>query len=163
MGIEDGIYSYIEDYEMQSENILQFIDYMDEKLKDMFSEPTYNVDYIYEGNNVNPQNILDIGALDYLWGQDVDEPYVAIKNLKITKDMVTIYAKTTNTLKITLPNKVNLIKFNASDEECQKFQTDGFIEINVVGRCSINEFNGWINPQILIEDYQIIDSAKYYF
>lgn len=163
LGINDGIYYCAEDYEMQSENILQFIDYMDEKLKDMSSEPIYNVDYIYDGINVTPENIYDIGNLENLWGKDVDEPYIAIKNLKITKDMVTIYAKDTNTLKITLPNKVNLIKFKVSDEECSKFQTDGYIEINIVGRCSVNEFNGWTNAQIKIEDYEIVDSAKYFF
>ena len=104
-----------------------------------------------------------IGGLNYLWGQDVDEPYIAIERLKITKDMVTIYAKSTNTLKITLPNKVSLMKFNVSEEECNKFQTDGFIELNVVGRCNVNEYNGWINAQVMIEDYEIIDSAKYFF
>lgn len=143
--------------------ITEFLEYINQYFKNISSEPIYNVDYIYEGNNVNPQNILAIGALDYLWGQDVDEPYVAIKNLKITKDMITIYAKSTNTLKITLPSKVSLMKFNVPEEECNKFQTDGFIELNVVGRCNVNEYNGWINAQIMIEDYEIIDSAKYFF
>lgn len=163
LGIKEGVYSCCEDYEAQGENIIQFINYMDDFFKDISSEPVYNVDYIYEGIDVDPQNILDIGGLNYLWGQDVDEPYVAIEHLKITKDMVTIYAKSTNTLKIILPNKVSLMKFNVSEEECNKFQTDGFIELNVVGRCNINEYNGWINAQVMIEDYEIIDSAKYFF
>ena len=42
----------------------------------------------------------------------------AIKGLKVSKELVTVYRKTSNTLKITLPNKVSLMKFNATDEEC---------------------------------------------
>ena len=43
------------------------------------------------------------------------------------------------TLKITLPNKISFIKFGSSQEEYEKLLTDGYIEINVVGRCNSNE------------------------
>lgn len=68
----------------------------------MKDEAIYYVDYIYDGQNINPKNILDIANLEELWGKDLDEPYVAIKNLKITPDMVTIYDKKGYTIKIQL-------------------------------------------------------------
>lgn len=71
----------------------------------------------------------------------MNEVLVAIKNLKLTKDMITVYRKTSNTLKITLPNKVSLMKFNATDEEC--FNLENFEELylilNIVGTCNQNE------------------------
>lgn len=58
-----------------------------------------------------------------------------------------------------------MIKFNASDELCQKLQEEntGYVELDIVGKCSTNEWLGNVTPQILIEDYQITDNLKYYF
>ena len=79
--------------------------------------------------------------------------------------MVTVYQKKDNTLKITLPNGISLIKFKASDEQCQKLQSQGFgyMELDIIGTCNKNEWKGNISPQIFIQDYQIIDSNKYIF
>ena len=130
----------------------------------MSDESIYYVDYIYNGNNVNPQNILDIAEMDSFWGKDVEEALIAIKNLKVTKDMVLLMSPDKSpTLKITLPNKISIIKFGSSQEEYEKFINDGYVEVDIIGKCNKNEWNGFINPQILIEDYEIIDSCKYYF
>ena len=79
--------------------------------------------------------------------------------------MVTVYTKerSGNTLKIQLPNGVSLMKFRATDEECLKLQNDSY-ELDIVGTCNQNEWNGNITAQIFIQDYQIVDSSdKYYF
>ena len=68
------------------------------------------------------------------------------------------------TLKITLPNNISLIKFNSSQEEYEKlFSEDGYVAIDLVGKCNKNEWQGYVNPQIFIEDYEIVDSSQYYF
>ena len=71
----------------------------------------------------------------------MNEALVAIKNLKLTKDMITVYRKTSNTLKITLPNKVSLMRFNATDEECFKLENfeGAYLSLNIVGKCNQNE------------------------
>jgi len=93
--------------------------------------------------------------MEDLWGKDIDEPFLCIENLKVSSDMVIVYQKRDNTLKITLPNKISLIKFRATDEECYKLQNIGFgyYELNIIGRASKNEWNGIVSAQILIEDY----------
>ena len=48
----------------------------------------------------------------------MNEVLVAIENLKLTKNMITIYRKSSNTLKISLPNNISLMKFFATEEEC---------------------------------------------
>ena len=146
------------------ENIVTFIEKTDIALKDMNPDPVYFVDFLYYGCDVNSTDIIDIGQADYLWGKDLDEPFVAIHDLKITKDMVVLMAPDKKpTLKIILPNGVNLIKFNSNQEEYEQFMSDGYIAIDVVGRCNANEWREIITPQILIEDYEIIDSSKYFF
>lgn len=146
------------------DNIQDFLDKTNDILKDMSEEPLYYVDYIYDGANVNPQNILDIAEMDSYWGKDIDESLIAIKNLKVTKDMVTLMSPDkTPTLKIVLPNKVSIIKFGSSQEEYEKIATDGYIEMDIIGKCNKNVWNGWVNAQIMMESYEIVDSAKYYF
>lgn len=146
-------------------NLQSFIESTDKILKDMPEEPVYYVDYIYSGVEVNPSHVLDIADLDYLWGKDVDEPYIAIKNLKISKDMITLMSPNNKpTLKITLPNKISLIKFGSNEDEFNTlYPGEGCVELNIIGRCNKNTWNGYVYPQIYIEDYEIIDRAKYIF
>lgn len=148
-----------------ADKLESFINNTDKALADISSEPVYYVDYIYTGGDVNPQDILTIGGLKELWGKDFNEAMIAIKDLKVSKDMVQVYRKTNNTLKITLPNKVNIMKFNATDEECEilENQTGAYIQMDVVGTCHINEFFGNVTPQIFIEEYEITGSGKYLF
>lgn len=147
-----------------ADNINNFISATNELLKDMATEPTYYVDYIYRGTEVNPQNILDIAGMDQYWGKDVPISLIAIEHLKVTKEMVTLMSPDkTPTLKITLPNNISIIKFGSSQDEYNKFATDGYIEINVIGECNCNKWNGRVSPQIMMQDYEIIDLCKYYF
>lgn len=150
---------------IESDKIDDFIQKTDEILKDTSDEAVYFVDYIYNGIDVNPQHILDIANLNYLWGKDIDESLIAVKRLKITKDMITLMSPDRSpTLKITLPNKVCLIKFNSNQEEYDYlYSENGYIEIDVVGTCNKNEWNGYVTPQIFIEDYEVVDRMKYIF
>jgi len=150
---------------IKENNLQSFIAKTDEALKDMSDEAIYYVDYIFEGQNCNPQIILDIADMSSYWGSELDEALVAINGLKVTKEMVEIYRKSSNTIKITLNNGVSLMKFFADENLCQKLtdNNSGFMEMDIVGKCNTNEWNGNITPQIFIEDYNITDSNKYYF
>lgn len=150
---------------IKKDNINNFIETTDLKLANISNEPVYYVDYIYNGADVNPQDILTISELKPLWGKDFDEALVAIKDLKVSKDLINVYKKTGNTLKITLPNKVSLMKFNATDEECAALENyeGAYVQIDVVGRCNKNEWLGNVSPQIFIEQYEITGYGKYLF
>ena len=103
--------------------------------------------------------------MDDLWGQNMDEPLLCIHGLKVSKDMVTVYVKKNNTLKITLPNGITLMKFDASDEECNKLQNEntGYYELNVVGTANANTWMDNTTAQLFVVDYEIIDSNEYFF
>ena len=147
------------------ENIQSFIEKTDAALQDMSDEAIYYVDYIYKGSEVSYQDILTIAEMEDLWGKDIEEPLVCIEGLKVSSNMVTVYQKKDNTLKISLPNGISIIKFKATDDECYKLQNQGFgyLELNIIGKANKNEWMGNISPQIFIEDYEIVDSNKYIF
>ena len=146
-------------------DLQDFIEKTDKMLEDMSDEPIYYVDYIFEKDSVDKQVILDIAEMDEYWGTEVEEALVAVSKLKVTKDMVEIYQKKNNTIKISLPNGISIMKFDASEELCDKLTTanTGYVEMDIVGKCNKNEYFGNITPQIFIEDYNITDSNKYYF
>ena len=147
---------------LRADNLSSFVDKTDKALENMASEPTYYVDYIWYPEDVDAQAILDIADLTPYTGKDIDESLIAIKGIKITKDMLTMMAS--NTVKITLPNGIAMIKFRMPDEEYNKlYSENGFVEIDAVCRCNKNEWNGIISPQLLIDDYEIVGGCAYVF
>jgi len=150
---------------IEEDKIDRFIKKINEILKDMPTVPVYRVDYIWEAKEVQPQIVLDIAGLEALWGKDLDEALIALKNIRITPNMVTVYDKNTLTLKIELPNGISIMKFRASEIDKLKFldNNTGYIDVNIVAKCNKNEWMGNITPQLFIEDYEIIDSNKYFF
>ena len=150
---------------LYADEIEEFLNLTDEALKDMSSEPVYWVDFIYNDSNIDAQGIIDIASHDELWGKDMDEPMIAISNVRITKDMVTLMSpEKSPTLKISLPNNISLIKFNSSQDEYEKFiSEEGWIKVDFIGRCNANKYRDHIYPQIIIEDFQIVDSCQYFF
>ena len=75
--------------------------------------------------------------------------------------MLTMMGK--GTIKITLPNNVNIIKFNAETDYNKLYSEKGYVEIDIIGRCNANHWNGEVYPQIFLDDYQIISSCAYIF
>ena len=147
------------------DRVEEFLSKTDAALADISAEPIYYVDYIYQGADILPEDILTIANLNNLWGKDFDEALVAVENLKVTSDMVTVYRKTNNTLKITLPNNISLMKFDATDDECYLLQNfeGAYLSLNIVGKCNQNEWMGNITPQIFIIDYEITGVGQYLF
>jgi single-stranded-DNA-specific exonuclease len=142
-----------------------FIEISNHCLKDIEFTPSYNVDFIFNGGEFQADDIIEIANLKHLWGQGVEEPYVAIENIKIANENIRLMSPDKNpTLKITLPNGTSLIKFKSSQEEYEKLHSaTGCITINVVGRCERNDWNGMTYPQIIMEDYEITKVIPYYF
>lgn len=151
-----GIYDY---------KFNEFLAYVNNALKDLEFEPCYKVDFIFQGNRFDGNNVIEIAQHKDLWGQSIDEPLIVIENLNVHKDNISLMSADKNpTLKIQLNNGVSLIKFKFSKEEFETLKREeGSIVMNIVGKCAINEWNGRITPQLLIEDYEVIGAQKYYF
>ena len=146
-------------------NFVDFINYSNKALKDFDFTPSYKVDYIFQNDNMNLNNILELANLKSVWGQGVEEPLIAIEHIKVYKDNIRLMSADKNpTLKITLPNGMSLIKFRSSKEEFNLFNSDlGCVTINIVGKCERNIWNGIVSPQIIVEDYEIVGKTEYYF
>lgn len=136
-----GIGIYDKDFE-------DFIIWSNERLKDIEFSPSYKVDFVYSINELRPEAILTLGDVKQLWGQNVDEPLIALEHVSITKNMVTLMSRDKNpTLKITLPNGVSCIKFKSSEEEFDKlYSENGCVTINLVGKSEVNRYFSSVTP-----------------
>lgn len=147
------------------ENFDAFVEYADTTLKDIEFSPSYKVDFIHSANDVRPKEILELGNMKNLWGQNVDEPLIAVEHLSITKDMITLMSRDRNpTLKIQLSNGVTCIKFKSSEEELESlFSENGCVTINLVGKAEVNKYFNSVTPQLIIQNYEIINRQEYFF
>ena len=141
-------------------NVDAFLSYSNGLLKDCDFSLTYNVDVEFLANKIDAADILELADAENIWGQGVDEPLVAIKNVSITKDNINLFG---STLKISLPENISIVKFRSSQDEFDAlYPGEGCIIIDVVGRCMRN--TGWDNgPQVIMEDYNIVRKQEYYF
>ena len=144
------------------ENIQKFIDYSNKQLADLDFTPQYMVDFIYEGNDcIKGEEILDIYRWKNLWGQNVDEPYICLKNIKLTSNDINLMAK--GTLRLDIRKGLTAIKFGSSEEEAESIMPPetGYVILDIIGLCSYNNYSD--GPQIKIVDYNIVNLARYYF
>ena len=149
---------------INSHKLNEFIDYCDTTLKDFEFTPCYSVDFIFNADNFNPKDIIEIAGLKSLWGKGVEEPYIALTNVRVSKGNIQLMSPDKSpTLKITLPNGTSLIKFQFSKKEYERLNTEGYLVLDVVGNCEINAWGGKVSAQIIMEDYDIVDAVQYYF
>jgi len=141
----------------------QFLDYLDAVLADVGTEPIYNCDIIYKSDDIDDSDLLTIADMKPLWGQNIDEPWLCVEDVSINDEMVNIFRKRDNTIKITLPNKVTLMKFKATEEECEELSKEGWKTLTIIGKANKNEWMGQANAQIFIEDYDIKQGKTWIF
>lgn len=145
---------------IEANHIKDFLYRIDQLLEDVSVEPIYRVDYDFKEIDNNNQRILEIAGMNDYWGQDIDRAYVNI-NFKVTDSNFKVMKS--NTLKFSLPNGLSIIKFNGTEEEITRFTTTGYLEVNAICKCNKNQWNGCVYPQLIMQDFEIVDSAKYYF
>ena len=145
---------------IEANHVSDFLYKIDQLLEDVSVEPIYRIDYNFNEKENNNQRILDIADMNDYWGQDVDRAYVNI-NFKVTDSNFKVMKS--NTLKFSLPNGLSIIKFNGTEEEITRFTTTGYLEVNAICKCNKNQWNGCVYPQLIMQDFEIVDSAKYYF
>ncbi len=150
---------------ISNENLFKFIDYCNQELKDVEFTPDYRVDFIWQYSDILAKNILDIGNLKHLWGKDVEEALVVIKGIRVTANNLHLMARDRNpTLKIDLKDNIKAIKFKSGEEEYNSLYTEqGCVVIDILCKCEINEYCGNINPQLIIQDYEIVSHQDYFF
>lgn len=138
---------------IEKTKVQNFLDAFNEEYRDVDQTPVYHVDYVWNKNTLDSDKILDIGFAN-IYGQEISESLVIIKDICLTPNMITLMSPDKNpTLKIQI-GEVSVIKFKSSQEEYEQFCQDDMV-LTAVCKCNVNEWNGNTYPQLLIEDFEL--------
>ena len=151
---------------ISDQNFDNFIEYSNKELSSCDFRNIYLVDLIFDFFNFKASDIIEIAKLNNIWGQGIEKPLIAIENIQVTENNLTLMSPNKiPTLKIKLPNGIELIKFNSSQKEFESLlpTPGGSTTITVIGTCDLNIWNDNTTGQIKITDYEITGSKKYYF
>ena len=100
-----------------AKNLQAFIDKTNELLKDFDTTPCYFVDLEVTAEQLTDNEVFAIGSNNDIWGQGLDEPLIAITNIKISADDIHYMGEKLSTLKLPFPGRrASMLKFNIKDE-----------------------------------------------
>ena len=160
--LSSGYMDYVEGHNnaagfaIKESDVSKLYDYANKELANInFNEGFYEADFIVNGNcSYLNEMIFDLWKGKNIYGQNCPEPIIITQNLTIRPDNIKIIGAYKDTVKITF-NNTTFMKFKAKEliEQLQKYP-GGFIA-TIVGRPSVNSWNGIETPQILIEDIEI--------
>lgn len=147
------------------QNFNDFVDITNERLASFDFSPCYLVDLEVTAAQLSDNEVFAIGSNADLWGQGLEEPLIAITDLKIDADSITYLGQDKKTLKLTFPGRrTNMIKFHMKDKEKESLDPQGgTLTLTVIGKCSLNHYNGNVTPQVMLEDFEITNKRKWDF
>jgi single-stranded DNA-specific DHH superfamily exonuclease len=134
-------------------------------LKDFDFSPCYTVDLELDYQDLKDLDVFNIASYNDMWGQELDEPLIAIKNVPLKEGTISFLGTNQKTMRIVLDGKkTTLIKFNASDELKSLANPDGgILYATIIGKCNLNHYMGNVTPQIFIEDMEITRKVQWDF
>ena len=143
----------------------KFLNWCNNALKDFDFTPNYKVDFIIDAKKLSESKCDLYNLTDYedIWGQEVEQPKIAISDLVITKDNIQLMKGTTLKIMTSGEPDISFIKFKVTEQEFEILSPSdlGCVTIDVIGVCERNSYND--KPQIIIKDYIIKDRQDYYF
>lgn len=139
------------------------INMMNSILRDTEYDSTYRVDFILDINHVTIPLIIKLSQFEDIICQGIDEPMLAIENILLTRDCFEVFGKNEDTISF-MVNDIKYIQFKCKEgNQLYDFLQSAWddndsITFNIVGKPSINEYNGIRTPQIIIEDVAVIST-----
>ena len=164
--IDSGYFEYAEGHaaahgiSIEKSKLDGFINYANKALENVnFNEGVYEADFVFKADKSEEiaKAILDLTQYPEIWGKDNEEPLIVIENIRLTKDDIIVYDKSSTTIKF-FYNGIDYLKFFADSlkEELDKMEE---IEMTIIGKANLNEWQGTVKPQIFIEDYNLRNPA----
>ena len=139
---------------VKKSNLKRFARFLDGL--DLDVEPDIEVAAQIEPNNIT-RNLANVCVENnILWGKDVNKP---LFHCTLTTPQIYVYRNRSTTVKL-IQDGIEFIKFFVNNEEASQFESAQGKSIEVVVSLGLNEYNGQIKPQAIIERYEIVDKPK---
>lgn len=134
-------------------------------LRDVEYDSTYRVDFILDVEDVSIKLITDLARFEDIICQGIEEPMLAVENISLTKDCFEIFGKNEDTVSFMI-DEIKYIMFKCKEGNPlydflqNAWDENDSVTFNIVGKPSINEYNGVRTPQIIIEDVVVTNTSS---
>ena len=151
--------------DLSLENKEKAISVINDILKDIEYDSTYRVDFILDIDRVSVPLIIKLSEFEDIICQGIDEPMLAIENISLTRDCFEIFGKNEDTISFMF-NDIKYIQFKCKEgNQLYDFLQNAWDEndsvtFNIVGKPTINEYNGVRTPQVIIKDVNVISTSS---
>lgn len=136
---------------IKKDNISKFYEYLSQQNFD--NTLNYTVDAVFDEKSLTAEVIQSIFALSDVWGTNIEEPLFLLKMKCPIDGGFTVLGNEKNTIKLTFHN-IEIIKFRSSENEYNEIKNLGkMVEFTIVGKFSVNEYNGKKTPQVIVENW----------
>lgn len=166
---ESGLVNYAEGhpsahgFSVDKDKLPTLLEYSNKQLVDLDFTPQHLVDFEWDYSEIDYTFLEELTRLSNYWARGLDEPYFVIKNIPVPKEATQITGDfESRFLKITLPS-ITFLKFGNPMEKVQPFVKNQMTRIDIVGRASVNEYQGTRSLQIFMEEFEVVGSQKFYF
>ena len=150
-------------FQIKKENIPKAIELINDKLKETDMSKVFMVDFLIDADDLSVSIIRDIDNMKKYYGTGFQEPYIAVQNVLIDRNQIFIMGKEQNSWKAIVNDEIAFIKFKCNENDSvlkwvnKDKDLDKMIEINLVGKASISTYKSILTPQIIIDEYQVIN------
>lgn len=138
---------------------------LNEQLKDIIYDSTYYVDFILEPDEVTIPFCYQFEDLDDLYAQGIKDCLIAVENIELTRDQITVFGKNEDTISF-MYNDVKYIMFKCKpgnglyDFVQDAWSDNDVITFDIVGVPGINEYDNVKTAQVIIKDVNVIHIVK---
>ncbi len=111
------------------------------------------IDFLIPFESMNKYIIQEICSLEDVWGKEVEEPLLMIKEIELKKCNINLIGSKEDTITIAY-NDVTYIMFKKDTNTYNQILNAQ--KLNIIGKAKINKYKEYVNHQICIDEYEII-------
>lgn len=127
-------------------------------LNTTLGDDAYLVDKSYIDGYVPATDIYAIAEMKSLWCKGFEEPLFHVRLKDVHQANISVIGKNKDTLKFKY-NYIEFIKFKCTPEEITSVIGEKPVDIELVGKFDVNEWNGRTTPQVKVVDMEVKPSV----
>lgn len=146
--------------EIKQDDLQRAKDMLNEKLKDVVYDNSYLCDFILDYNDLDITFVKDIDCYDWVWCTGIKEPIIAVIDICVARKDIYVQGKNHDSVAFEYYG-VKYVAFKLEENnELLKFACDwgdenDVITFDAVVTCSVNSYDGVLQPQCIIKDFNI--------
>lgn len=159
-----GIFNFVAGHsnafgtEVSVDKLQEARDALNKALENYEYDDTIYCDFILDAYDVDYTFIKTIDDSKWLYGTGIEEPIIAIENVEISADDCMVMGKNQDSVAF-MYGGIKYCKFKCKeDDELLQFANglgEDYATLNIIGKCSINEYKGSYTAQVIIDNYEL--------